>query len=150
VNNLPSFEANKSVSFAESEIQDARRHTKARKRSKLGDGVLFIESESASYSDCSLIDDRGLNDQSFACISPTEFAKEIAHEVVNEIIDDNYSCGMSTQNSIWHKSSPFQDREIDIDTVVADSDSHSDGGKLSKKTKKRRPRRHGEKDRKHL
>lgn len=147
VNNLTSLEANNSLSIAESEIQDARRYTKARKRSKLGDGVLLIESESASYSDCSLVDHRGLNDQSFACISPTEFAKEIAHEVVNEVIDDNYSCGISTQNSIWHKSS-LQEREIDIDTVVADSDSHSDGGKSRKKTKKRRLRRYGEKDRK--
>ncbi|KAL3793509.1 hypothetical protein HJC23_007249 [Cyclotella cryptica] len=151
MNNLPSLETNNTSSFVvlnASENQDGRKNTRSKKRSTIGDGVLFVESESGSYSDYSFADERGLNNEGFACISPTEFAREIAHEVVDEMIDDGFSCGMSTQNSIWHQSSWNYDRDVDIDSVVGDSETDSEGGKKRKKATMRRPSKQGKENRK--
>jgi hypothetical protein len=81
-------------------------------KSVIGNGVLFVASESASCSDDSLVEERGLNDIS-VCL-PNRY---VAGKVVNEVEEGTFSCGFEVP------SQQKRMKQLDIDSVMCDSDS---------------------------
>ena len=95
-------------------------------KSMIGNGVLFVDSASASASDEELIEERGLNDETFSVcastygnlsqkvVSPNSI---VARKVVEEVEGDVFGCGFEVP-APYTKTKP-----LDIDTVINDDDS---------------------------
>jgi hypothetical protein len=83
-----------------------------------GNGLLFIDSESASCSDDSLIEERGLHADTFSVCLPN---RSVARKVVDEVADDTFTCGFEVPAPSQRRETKA--RPLDIDSVMCDSDS---------------------------
>lgn len=100
-----------------------------------GQGVLFVNSGSASDGDESLVEERGFNEDVLSVLLPN---RNVAHKVVkNDAIGDLSSCGfgMPSINDSMPDEVEFDikdkrkksTRKLDIDSVMDDGDSEYEG-----------------------
>jgi hypothetical protein len=87
-------------------------------KSLVGNGVLFVDSGSASCSDDSLIEERGLSADTFSVYLPN---RGVVRKVVDEFADETFTCGFEVPAPSRRREKKA--RPLDIDSVMCDSDS---------------------------